>query len=161
VDNRLIKNRFGGELGSLHGFGKDIFFASFQDVGTWEGQMQWIMKCVRYTSGPLGKYLRHSFCMPSIPQAFPCFRELLISISHMVLFFLKSSQAKVFIRPMVSRTVCPGARLLSGTLFQFFLYFPLNLSRNSCGFGIIGYRAWTERGLVYIVYTFLNCVKHR
>jgi hypothetical protein len=61
--------------------------------------------------------------MPSIPQAFLCFREFInFYKSHgFILSQVKSSQAKVFLRPTISRTVCPGVR----DPFPIFLVFPL------------------------------------
>jgi hypothetical protein len=71
VDRMLIGLKFCGNFGSLLGFGKVITFASFHD----DNRKQWLNKCVRWTSGVLGRCLRHSFGMISIPQAFLKFRE--------------------------------------------------------------------------------------
>jgi hypothetical protein len=71
VDKRLIgRKKIWGNLGSLPGFGKVIASASFQDTGKSDSRMQWLNRWVRCTSGLLGRCLRHSFGMPSIPQAF-------------------------------------------------------------------------------------------
>jgi hypothetical protein len=53
-----------------------ITFASFQDVGKCDRRMQWLNRWVKWTSGLLGRCLRHSFGMPSIPQAVFNFKEL-------------------------------------------------------------------------------------
>jgi len=58
----------------LPGFGKFPTFASFQAVGKYNSRKQWINKWVRWTSGFLGRCLRHSLGMPSSPQVFPKFR---------------------------------------------------------------------------------------
>jgi hypothetical protein len=52
-------------------------FASFQDFGKWDSRRQWLNKWVKCTSGRLGMCLRHSFGMPSIPQAFLNFKEFI------------------------------------------------------------------------------------
>jgi hypothetical protein len=78
VDNRLIGRKFWGNLGPLPGFGKVIAFASFQDTGKCDSRMQWLNKWVRCTNGLLGRCLRHSFGMPSIPQAFFNFSVFII-----------------------------------------------------------------------------------
>jgi hypothetical protein len=53
-------------------------FTSFQDFGKWDSRRQWLNKCVKCTNGLLGRCLRHLFGMPSIPQAFPNFKKLII-----------------------------------------------------------------------------------
>jgi hypothetical protein len=70
----LIGRKFLG-IGIPYSFGKATTFASFQDVGKRDSQMQCLIRWVKWTSGPLGRCLRHSFGMPSIPQAFFNFKE--------------------------------------------------------------------------------------
>lgn len=83
VDKRLIGRRLWENLESLPDFGKVITFASFQDIGKCESQMQWSVKCARCTSGLLGRCLRHSFGMPLIPQVFFSFRKVIFcSFKH-------------------------------------------------------------------------------
>jgi hypothetical protein len=77
VDRRLIRRKFCGNFGSLPGFGNVMIFASFQDFGKWDSRRQWLNKCVKCTNGRLGSCLRHSFGMPSIPQDFLNFKELI------------------------------------------------------------------------------------
>jgi hypothetical protein len=78
VDKRLIGRKFGGNLESFPVFGKVIIFVSFQGVGKWESQRQWLIRWIKCTKGLLGSCLRHSFGMPSILQAFLSFREFTI-----------------------------------------------------------------------------------
>jgi hypothetical protein len=54
---------------------KAITLASFQDDGKYDSRKQWLNRCVRWTSGLLGRFLRHSFGMPSISHAFLNFGE--------------------------------------------------------------------------------------
>jgi hypothetical protein len=61
-------------------------FASFQDFRKWDNRRQWLSKCVKCTNGLLRRCLRHSFRMPSIPEAFLNFKELITSVSHTNLF---------------------------------------------------------------------------
>jgi hypothetical protein len=75
VDKRLIGREFWGNTGSLTGFSKVMIFASFQDFGKCANQRQWLNKCVKCTSGLLGRCLRHLFGIPSIPQAFLSFNN--------------------------------------------------------------------------------------
>jgi hypothetical protein len=77
VDRRLIGCKFWGNFGSLPGFGNVMTFVSFQNFGKWDSQRQCIYKCVKCTSGLLGRRLRHSFGMLSIPLAFLNFKELI------------------------------------------------------------------------------------
>jgi hypothetical protein len=72
---RLIGRRFCGILGSLPGFGRATTLASFQGIGKCVSQIQRFIKWVRWTNGLLGRSLRHSFGIPSIPQAFLTFKE--------------------------------------------------------------------------------------
>jgi hypothetical protein len=78
VERRLIGCEFWEKYGSLSGFGIDMNFSSFQDFGKWESRRQWLNKCVKCTNGRLGRCLRHSFGMPSIPQDFLNFKELVM-----------------------------------------------------------------------------------
>jgi hypothetical protein len=78
VGKSLMGRKFLGNLGSLPSFGKAITFASFQGVGKCWSRMQLSNKWVRCTSGLLGRSLRHSFGIPSIPQAFLIFNEFII-----------------------------------------------------------------------------------
>jgi hypothetical protein len=75
VVKRLIGRKFWGNFGSLPAFGSVIAFVYFQGFGKWNSRRQWLNKCVRYTSGRLGRCLRHSFGIPSRPQAFLNFNE--------------------------------------------------------------------------------------
>jgi hypothetical protein len=77
VDKRLIGSKFWGNFGSLPGFGKVITFGFFQEFGKCESRRQWLIKWVKCTNGLLGRCLRHSFGMPSIPQAFLNFSEFI------------------------------------------------------------------------------------
>jgi hypothetical protein len=46
-------------------------------------QRQWLNKCVMWTRDLLGRCLRYSFGMPSIPQALPTFRDQIsLQTSH-------------------------------------------------------------------------------
>jgi hypothetical protein len=45
-------------------------FASLQVAGKYDSQKQWLNKWVKWTNGLLGRCLRHSFGMPSVPQTF-------------------------------------------------------------------------------------------
>jgi hypothetical protein len=78
VDKRLIGRIFWGNLGSLPSFGKVITSASFQFTGKCDSRLQWLDKWVRCTNGLLGRCLRHSFGMPSIPRAFFSFSVFII-----------------------------------------------------------------------------------
>jgi hypothetical protein len=75
VDRRLIGRKFCGNFGFLPGFGLAIILTSFQGAGKWQSQRQWLNKCVMWTRDLLGKCLRYSFGLPSIPQALPTFRD--------------------------------------------------------------------------------------
>jgi hypothetical protein len=75
VDRRLIWRKFCVNFGFLPGFGRAIILASFQDAGKWQSRRQWLNKCFMWTRDLLGRCLRHSFVMPSIPQALPTFRD--------------------------------------------------------------------------------------
>jgi hypothetical protein len=70
VDKRLIGCKFWGNFGSLLGFGNIMTFASFQDFRKWDNLRQWLNKRVRCITGVLGRWLRHSFAIPSSPQDF-------------------------------------------------------------------------------------------
>jgi hypothetical protein len=87
-DKRLIGRKFCGILGSLPGFGKATTLASFQDVGKCESRMQWLIKWVKWSSGLLGRCLRHSLEYHQFHRPYSISRNLLISVSHMVLLFL-------------------------------------------------------------------------
>jgi hypothetical protein len=77
VDKRLIGRKWWRNFGSLRGFGNIMTFASFQDFGKWNRRRQWLntSKCIRCNSGLLGRCMRHSFIIPSSPQAFLNFNE--------------------------------------------------------------------------------------
>jgi hypothetical protein len=75
VDKGLIGRKFWGNFGSLPGFGNIINFTSFQGFGKWNSRRQWLNKCVRCTSGVLGRFLRHSFGILPSSQAFHNFNE--------------------------------------------------------------------------------------
>jgi hypothetical protein len=77
VERRFTGHNIWVNFGSLPGFGKGITFASFQDTGKCESCKHWLNRCVRWTSVLLGRCLRHSFGMLSIPQAFFSLRELI------------------------------------------------------------------------------------
>jgi hypothetical protein len=70
VDKRLIGSKFWGHFGSLPGFGNVMNCFSFQEFGKWDSRRQWLNKCVRCTSGLIGRCLRHLFGIPSCPQTF-------------------------------------------------------------------------------------------
>jgi hypothetical protein len=62
-------------------------FALFQGVEKWDSRVQWLNKCVRCTSDILGRCLRHSFRIPSSPQAFLNFNEFAnLCMSHGLTF---------------------------------------------------------------------------
>jgi hypothetical protein len=75
VDRRLIGRKFWGNFGLLPGFGDVMTFDSFQNFGKWDSRRHWLNKWVKCTNGRLGMCLRHSFRMPSIPQAFLNFKD--------------------------------------------------------------------------------------
>jgi hypothetical protein len=77
VGRRLIGLKFWGNFGSLPRFGKVIIFASFEGFGKCDNRTKWLNKWVRCTNGHLGRCLRHSFGMPSIPQAFLNFKDFI------------------------------------------------------------------------------------
>jgi hypothetical protein len=72
--------KFCGNFGFLPGSGRAIILASFQDAGKWQSRRQWLNKCVMWTRDLLGRCLRHSLGMPSIPQALPAFRDDFLDI---------------------------------------------------------------------------------
>jgi hypothetical protein len=74
VDRRLIGHKFWGNFRSVPGFGRVINLASFQNSGKWQNRRQWLIKCVKWTRGFLGRCLRHWFGMPWKLQAFHNFR---------------------------------------------------------------------------------------
>jgi hypothetical protein len=69
MDKRLIGHKFGGNLGSMPGFGRVMIFASFQGVGKCWSRRQRLNKLVKCTRGLLGRCRKHSFEIPSKPQA--------------------------------------------------------------------------------------------
>jgi hypothetical protein len=77
INRKLIGRKFWGNFWPLPGFGNVMILSSFQEFGKWDSQRQWLNKCVKCTNGCLGRYLRHSFRMPSILQAFLNFKELI------------------------------------------------------------------------------------
>jgi hypothetical protein len=87
VGRRIIGRKFRDNLRSLPIFGRVIIFASFQDFGKWASRWQWLNTCVKWTKGRLGRCLRHSFGMPSIPQAFLSFKEFINFFKSHVLSF--------------------------------------------------------------------------
>jgi hypothetical protein len=74
VDKSLIGREFRESLGSLPGFGRVMIFASFHGARNWLGRKQWLSTCVKCTRGLTGRCRRHSFGVPSKPQAFRNFR---------------------------------------------------------------------------------------
>jgi hypothetical protein len=68
-------HKFSGNFGSLASFANIIFFASFQGLCKMGQPKQQLNKCVRCTSGLLGRCLRRLFGMPSSPQGFHSFNE--------------------------------------------------------------------------------------
>jgi hypothetical protein len=77
VSRRLIGRKFRGNFESLPIFGNVMNFASFQDFWKWDSWCLWLIKFVNCTNGRLGRCLRHSFGMPSIPQDFLNFKDLI------------------------------------------------------------------------------------
>jgi hypothetical protein len=75
MDKGLIGCKFWRNFGSLPGFSNVINFSSFQDLGKWYNQRQCWNKCIRYTTGLLGRCLRNLFGIPPSPQAFLSFNE--------------------------------------------------------------------------------------
>jgi hypothetical protein len=66
MHQRLTGHKYCGNVGSLPALGKVITFASFQDSGKCDSQVQWLNKWVRCTNG-LVRLLMHSFGTPSFP----------------------------------------------------------------------------------------------
>jgi hypothetical protein len=97
-DKRLIGHKCWRTLESLLGFGKATTLASFEDAGKCESRMQWLIKWVNWTSGLLGKCLRHSFGIPSILQAFLNFNEFNIFCKSYGLTFSRGSLHSVLSR---------------------------------------------------------------
>jgi hypothetical protein len=88
MDRRPMGRKFWGNIGSVPGFGNVTTFASFQGFGKWESRRQWLNKWVKFTNGRLRRCPRHSFGMPSIPQAFLNFEEFIhFCISHGVILW--------------------------------------------------------------------------
>jgi hypothetical protein len=77
VERRLIGCIFWGNFGSLPGFRNVMTFATFKDFGKWERRIQWLNKYVKCTNGRLVRCLRNLNEMPSIPQDFLDFKELM------------------------------------------------------------------------------------
>jgi hypothetical protein len=77
ADKRFIGHKFLGNFVSSPVFGKIVVFASFQAFGKRDNRRQSLNKCVIFTSGRFGKYLRHSFEKTSIPQNFFDFNEFI------------------------------------------------------------------------------------
>jgi hypothetical protein len=75
VDRRLIWCKFLGNFGFLPDFGKAMILASSQVAGKWQSLRQWLNRWVTWTRDILGRCLKHLFGMPSIPQAFPSFKD--------------------------------------------------------------------------------------
>jgi hypothetical protein len=77
MGRRLIGRKFWGNFESLPVFGSVKIFASFQHCRKWNSWKQWLNEWVKCTNGRLGRYLRHSFGMSSIPQAILNFKEFI------------------------------------------------------------------------------------
>jgi hypothetical protein len=77
VDRRLIRRKFWWNFGSLPGFSNVVNFATFQDFRKWDSLRQWLNKYVKCTNVRLGRSVRHSFGIPSMPQDFSNFNELI------------------------------------------------------------------------------------
>jgi hypothetical protein len=77
LDRREIGSKFWGNFGSLPGSGNVMTFPYFQDFPKWGNRRQGLIKCDKWINGRLGIRLRHSFEMPSIPQDFLNFKELI------------------------------------------------------------------------------------
>jgi hypothetical protein len=114
--SRII-GRFWGNLGSLNVLGKAITFASFQDVGKCESRMQRLIKWVKWTSRLLGRHLRHSFGMPSIPQAFRSFRETINFCKSRGLIF-SGGHSRAWTLASTRPSCFPSHRLCGVTCFS-------------------------------------------
>jgi hypothetical protein len=67
----------------MPGFGMVIIFATFEGIGKCDIRIQWLHKCVKCTKGLLGRCLRHSLGMQSIPQPFLSFSDFInFSMPH-------------------------------------------------------------------------------
>jgi hypothetical protein len=75
VDRRLIGPKFSGNFGLLPGSGRAMILASFQGAGKWQSLRQRLNRWITWTRDLLGRCLRHSFGMSSIPQALPSFKD--------------------------------------------------------------------------------------
>jgi hypothetical protein len=64
-----------------------LYFVSFQNFGKCDNQRQVLNKCVKCTSGPLGRCLRHSFGIPQFHRTFAVSMILIISVCHRVLLY--------------------------------------------------------------------------
>jgi hypothetical protein len=77
VDRSLTGRKFSGNFGFLPGFGRAMILAFFQGDGKSQSLRQWLNRRVTWTRDLSGRCLRHSFGKPSIPQAFPSFKDQL------------------------------------------------------------------------------------
>jgi hypothetical protein len=94
LERRLIARKFWKNLGSLPGLNKVITFASIQGFGKWECRRQSLNKWVRWNNGRLGTCLRHSFGMPSFPQAFLNFKEFINICQRLLEGFLSTDYSR-------------------------------------------------------------------
>jgi hypothetical protein len=78
VDKKLVGHKFWGNSGYLAGFSRVMIFAFFQGAEKWPSWRQWLIKCVKCTRGLLRSWRRHSFGVPSEPQAFPNFKDYIL-----------------------------------------------------------------------------------
>jgi hypothetical protein len=70
-------------------------FASLHCLGKCDKEKVFLNKCVKYTSGLLGMCLRHSFGIPSIPDAFLNFSSFSnFYISQVLIFFTQVPSAE-------------------------------------------------------------------
>jgi len=100
--------KFWENFGFLPGFGKAFTFTSFQEDGKCDSRKQWLNRWVRWTIGFRGRCLRHSFGMPSIPQAFFNLRQFNIFCTSQGLIslvgLLSTTSNKASMRATTSRS---------------------------------------------------------
>jgi hypothetical protein len=107
VDKRIIGRKFWGNFWPLPGFGNVTNFVSFQGFGIWDSRRQWLNKCVRCISGLIGRWLRHSFGIPSSPQTFLNFSEFInLRISQVLLL---PRRCPLYMRPELGLCSPPAA----------------------------------------------------
>jgi hypothetical protein len=75
VDKRLLGRNFWRKVLSLPGFGRLMIYTSFQGAWRWLSRKQWLNKRVKCIRDLLGRCRRHSFGIPSKPQAFLNFKN--------------------------------------------------------------------------------------